>query len=104
MGFRGGSTTHGTPWEALVGAWREATRCDEREPATLEALAQDCDAATRWVSAQEGDSGLPRVLDLREHPEAEAPEVPFEDEDHITALMEAAEQALGRRSAAGGTG
>ncbi|MCG5531330.1 hypothetical protein LRD18_10755 [Halorhodospira halochloris] len=92
MSFRWRSYIFETPWEALVGAWAEISDINKQPESTIRTLATDCDAATRHISQEDAYESLPRIYDIDTH--AEEHEVPFDPDDHITALMEAAEKAL----------
>ncbi len=98
MPFRWMDRSHETPWEALVDAWRTLTRCPEQDAAELRQQATDCDAATRLVSAQEDAEGLPEIRDAQGGEGTEAPAVPFDWDEHISAVMEAAERAIAERT------
>ncbi|BAU58686.1 hypothetical protein HH1059_19810 [Halorhodospira halochloris] len=92
MSFQWRTYTFETPWEALVGAWAEISDINNLQISTVRSLATDCDAATRHISQEDANDSLPRIYDVGTH--AEEQEVPFDPDDHITALMEAAERAL----------
>ncbi|MFP4130160.1 MAG: hypothetical protein ACLFSJ_05415 [Halorhodospira sp.] len=101
MGFRWMERDHETPWEALVDAWRALTRCPEQGTEELRQQAADCDAATRLVSAQEDAGGLPAIRDTQRGDGAQAPTVPFDWDEHIAAVMEAAERTVTERTGPG---
>ncbi len=94
MRFRWATETFETPWEALVGAWQELTRCADQERESLRQQAGDCDRATRLVSTQEDAGGLPEIYDTQGGNDELVRPVPFEWDEHIAAVMEAAERTL----------
>jgi hypothetical protein len=95
MSFKANDIHAATPWEALVSAWNEICACSSQDEATLQGWAQDCDAATRLVSRIEDERGeLPTVFDITQGDGANATQVPFDWDDHISALMEASDRAL----------